>query len=191
MIVVGIDTSLAATGMARVDTADRLYVDVRIIASTGTENDTLTQRRDRLSHLVNRGINDVVLGLPYGDGLVADLVVIETPALSKANIGTSMLNGLYWMLVDRLHVLRIPVAAVGIGQLKKYATGAGNASKGAVIDATARRLPHVETRGNDNLCDATWLAAMGARHLGQPIDDVPKVNLEAMVKVPWPEGAVL
>jgi len=184
-IIIGIDPSLTGTGIARVDTDDRLYIDLAISASTGKEAATLTEKRDRLAWLVD-DIDAHAMGIHSPDGRVADLALIEAPALSKANTGTSMLNGLFWMLVDRLHVHRIPVVPVGAGQLKKYATGKGNVSKGAVIDSCARRIPYAPTEGNDNLCDATWLAAMGADHLGTPLVDLPKAHREALDKVAWP-----
>ena len=55
--------------------------------------------------------------------------------------------------------------------------------------AAARRFPDVEVT-NNNEADALVLAAMGARHLGRPIDDMPKSHLTALDAVRWPEGTL-
>lgn len=39
--------------------------------------------------------------------------------------------------------------------------------------------------GNDE-ADALVLAAMAHRHLGHPIDELPKTHLAAMDKIRWP-----
>ena len=70
----------------------------------------------------------------------------------------------------------------------KYGTGKGNAAKDAVLAAVIRRYPAVDVTGNDE-ADALILAAMGARHLGIPLElsPVPGPCLDALLKVRWPE----
>jgi Holliday junction resolvasome RuvABC endonuclease subunit len=189
VIVIGIDPSLTATGIARVDTEDQLYATTTTIASRGSKDADLTSRRDRLAKLV-RDIDAHVLGLPYPDAAPTTLVVIEAPSLGQTRQGGTLdRHGLWWMLIDRIHTLRYPVVAVPPTCRAKYATGKGNADKDTVLLAVARRYPHVDV-ANNNEADALALAAMGARSLGQPIDDLPQAHLEAMVKVPWPARAV-
>ena len=81
--------------------------------------------------------------------------------------------------------MRVPVAEVAPACLKRYATGKGNAAKGLVIEATTRRLPHVDTAGDDNRCDAAWLAAMGLEHL-TGVSVVPELHRTALAAVRWP-----
>jgi crossover junction endodeoxyribonuclease RuvC len=67
-----------------------------------------------------------------------------------------------------------------------YATGKGNAAKGAVIDAVTRRFPDWATEGNDNAADAVALMAAGRDWLGHPITDLPKTHRAALDKATWP-----
>ena len=69
----------------------------------------------------------------------------------------------------------------------KYATGRGNAGKDEVLLAVSRRYPHAPIVNNDQ-ADAVALAAMGARLLGEPIEDsLPKTHLDALAKLAAPE----
>lgn len=189
MIIIGIDPSLTGTGIARVDTDDRLVASTLTITTKGSATATYQQRTRRLSTLACRDIGDIALGLPYVDEEIADLVIIEAPAYSKSNAGTSMLNGLWWMILNRLDVLGIPYAVAQPTTLKKYATGKGNASKDAVLLAVARRYPHIDVTDN-NQADALVLAAMGADHHGQPLVELPHAHREALVKVAWPDAGL-
>ncbi|WP_159622689.1 hypothetical protein [Ruania rhizosphaerae] len=189
-IIVGIDPSLTATGIARIDTDDQLHVDVWTITTKGSAQATLEERLERLRDIVDQAWNATTGYGPTGDQHPqqpqADLVLIETPAMSKSNTGTSMLNGLFWMLVNHL-ADDVPLVPVGIGQLKRYATGKGTAAKDAVLLDVARRYPHVDVRDN-NQADALVLAAMGAEHTGHPIADLPKTHTDALTKVAWPNA---
>lgn len=188
MIVVGVDPSLTGTGIAVVDTDDVLVIATHTITSAGRKDATLTERRERIAYIAERQIGDYALGLGdrRGETGRADLVVIEAPSLGQARQGGQFdRHGLWWLAVHRLHTLGIPVAAVAPNARAKYATGKGNASKEQVLLAVARRYPHVAV-ANNNEADALALAAMGARHLSQPIDDLPQTHLEALVKVQWP-----
>lgn len=189
MIVLGIDPSLTSTGIARVDTEDRLVAQTWTITSKGAQADTLAQRRERLAMIAERHIGDYAIGIGERGtdlGGRADLAVIENPALSKNNNGTSMLNGLWWLTVHRLYSLGVAVVAVQPNTLKKYATGKGNATKEAMVAAAARRLPHVDTGDQADRVDALWLAAMGADAYGCPLVDLPITHRAALDGVQWP-----
>lgn len=182
MIVVGIDPSLTGTGLASIDTDDRLVIDTETLASKASGG-AVINRWSRLHHLVNAIDNRTVT---QGGRARVDLVVIEQPAFSRTNGHHHDRSGLWWLIVDRLTARGIPVVEVTPTGLKKYATGKGNAPKDSVLLAAARRYPHVDVDDN-NQADALILAAMGARHLGHPIEDsLPKAHLEAMDKVDWP-----
>lgn len=187
MIVVGIDTSLTGTGVAAIDTSTREVVDTRTIGSSGKADASLTDRRHRLGRLVSR-ISDAAMLLHLDYDQKADLVVIETPAYDSRTGHQHDRSGLWWLLVNRLGSLDIPVVEVTTGGVKKYATGKGNSKKDAVLLAVARRYPHVELSSNDE-ADALVLAAMAARALGHPIDDLPKVNVSALDAITWPDMA--
>lgn len=175
-LILGIDPSLTATGLARFDTLDRLVIDTWTRGAKGHVGDTLGQRMHRLDDLV-----DSITAVE------ADVVVIEGPSLAqKAQRGTFDRAGLWWLLVARLFSQGRTVIEVPPSTLKKYATGKGNAAKGEVVIAATRRYPQAMSR-NDNEADAVVLAAMGARATGRPIDDdLPARHLEAMGAVQWP-----
>lgn len=174
-IIIGIDPSLTGTGIARVDTDDRLVAETWTVTSKGKAGDDLATRRRRLRDLImaiRRAVH------------VPDLVLIEAPAYSSRTGHMHDRSGLWWLLVDEL-ALMAPVVEVTAGGVKKYATGKGNAGKDEVLLAVARRYPHVDVRDN-NQADALVLAAMGADHAGTPLVELPKVHREALAKVAWP-----
>lgn len=182
MRTVGLDLSLTATGIAVIEhRPSGLSVDLHSVGSKGHKGDTLKGRHARLDDLRDRIMRHV-------DG--ADLVVIEGPSFgAQRQGGTHDRAGLWWMVMDALHLWDTGAAAVAEvppATLKKYLTGKGNAGKDEVLLAVARRYADIDVRTNDQ-ADALGLAAMGARHLGHPIDDLPKLNLSAMDAVRWEE----
>lgn len=176
-IIYGIDPSLTGTGLARLDTEDVLAVETWTIATKGKADATLAQRRNRLHDIVD------TIGL-YN----VDLVVVESPSLAQGSQrGTLDRNGLWWLIVS---AFSCPVVEIAPSTLKVYATGKGNASKGAVIEAVTRRYPHVTTDGDDNRCDALVLAAIGHHLLtGKPLVDLPATHTRALDKVARPGRA--
>lgn len=171
MRVIGLDLSLTATGMSDGTTT-------WLVRSTGHKGDQLDTRGTRLS-----GIRGQVL-TACAD---ADLVVLEGPSFGQARQGGQHDRaGLWWLIVADLLDRGTPVAEVPPAALKKYATGKGNANKGAVIDATARRFPDIDTGADDNRCDALWLAAMGLDQLtGSSV--VPQTQRDGLQRVAWPQ----
>lgn len=191
LTVVGIDTSLTATGIARVDTCDLSGAMVTTVTSKapGTERGpkgkklppTLEQRFDRLADLANRIVTVATAGGPT-------LALVEQPAYASNQGSSHDRSGLWWAVVMRLMYSQIPVAEITPGQRAMYAAGKGNADKDVVLAAVVRRYPGVEV-GNNNEADALILAAIGCRKLGHPIEDsLPKANLNAMRIIRWPSG---
>jgi crossover junction endodeoxyribonuclease RuvC len=173
--VIGLDLSLTATGMSDGHTT-------WLIKSTGHKGDSLTTRAQRLQHLT---------GSIVSHAAQSDLVVVEGPSLGQARQGGQHDRaGLWWQIVAALHQLQVPVAEVPPASLKRYATGKGNANKGAIIEATTRRYPNIDTGGDDNRCDALWLHAIGLDHLtGTTV--VPGAHRTGLAAIQWPSmGAV-
>lgn len=184
MIVVGIDPSLTGTGIAIIDTEDRLVVDTLTITSKPCP-DTIEGRVQRQARIC-RQLLDHTLG---DQSWPPDLAVIEAPAYDSRTGRQHDRSGLWWRIIDRLLEHHVPVVEVTTGGVKKYATGKGNASKDTVLLHVARRYPHVDVQ-NNNEADALVLAAMGARALGHPVDEMPKAHTAALDAVKWPETAV-
>lgn len=180
MKVVGLDLSLTSTGVA-VATQDGAITDR--ITTKPTPNATLRDRVARLGMMAS-------LTCDHAKG--ADLIVIEQPAYSRTGGSTHDRSGLWWLVVGKLSGL-YPVVEVAPTCRSRYATGRGNASKDDVLSAVIRRYPHVDVNGNDE-ADALILAAMGARHLGHPLERpglkpmhaLPTPHLKAMDAVHWP-----
>lgn len=183
MLVVGVDLSITATGIARFAGGDG---QVHLVGSPGLTDKRLPERLDALdalAHLVVAHVRGLEDGAP-------DLVVLEAMETSKAYGGIAERSWLWYDVARRLLAHGVPVAVAAPAQLKMYATGKGNAGKAEVIDAVARRLPMFETRGNDNLCDAAVLCAMGCATFGRPLATLPVTHRRALEKIAWPAAAV-
>ena len=153
----GIDLSLTATGIARIRGG---LTDAFTIPSKGKKDDDLPTRAARLFDLENRISQCLDTDAFY---------VIERPAFSSLGGSHHDRSGLWWLLVSKLiHGRRL--IEVSPTSVKKYATGIGNASKMQVMAAAIKRYPEV-TIPDDNAADALILAAMGARLLGEPIEE--------------------
>jgi hypothetical protein len=170
--VVGLDLSLTATGIAS---------NLGWCMTVGAKDITKLPAWDRSDAL--EALADEIL-LQAGDPA---LVLAEQVDTYRAYGGASERAGLFWYVARRLRARGTPFAEVPSGVLKTYALGKGQGKKSAVIDAVARRWPNFETGGDDNMCDATVLAAMGADYLGQPLAAMPATHRKALVKVTWPE----
>lgn len=172
--VIGIDPSLTATGIAS-SLGWCLKVGQSGITTLG-----LDARLDAIDMLVEQIVEHV--GRP-------ELALIEQPAFSRAVGGAMERHALWWLLVRALRRREIPVAIVYARGRMRYATGKGAATKSAVVDAVARRLPMFATGGDDNLADAAVLCAMGADRLGVPMVVMPATHRAALDAVEWPELA--
>ena len=169
-VIIGIDPSLTGTGVAA---AEGLHT----ITSKPGPNPSLVSRSARLNAIV-RAIDDRTM--------TVDLVVIEAPSLAqKSQAGTLDRNGLWWLIVDRLHTKGIAVVEVTPSTLKKFATGKGNATKPDMRMALDQRAG-LDCR-DDNQVDAWWLRQVGL-HLTDHPDRIalPQTHTIALAKVHSP-----
>ncbi len=162
LAVVGLDLSMAATGI------------------TGADGDSVTVKTKAVGDRRLVVIADAVLTVTAG----CDLAVIEDlPTHAKSAGITGMVHGAVRAALIRAFV---PYVLVTPASLKKYATGKGNAGKPDMAVAAFKRAG-VEFR-DDNECDAWWLRAFGLDHYGQPVVALPAVNRSALDAVKaWPE----
>lgn len=183
MRILGVDPSLTGTGLALVDTNDRLVVEAW---TTGRGLAADADLRERA-----RRIRDVALYV-HDRAHGVDLVVIEGPNLgAPRQRGTFDRSGLWWIVVERIMWTTTPIVEVSPKGRAKYATGNGNSDKRAVMAAARVTYPHVPFR-NDNECDALVLAAMGARAIARPIDEnLTAKHTDALRGVHWPDLAAL
>lgn len=174
MRVLGLDPSLRGTGAALV--VDGKVTSLRIPTKPAQG---LDEQVEQIRYIVGRVLKTA--------GPVVDLTVIEAPYVPRHGAGDLIERAwLFGMLVDQL-ARRGPVARVRTRTRAMYATSNGNAAKAAVLDAVRTAYPHLTVRSDDE-ADAITLAAMGARHLGDPVDGTPtSKQLDAMAAVRWPD----
>lgn len=168
MRVLGIDTSLTGTGLARPDGS--LYT-----VKSNPSGGAVADRHDRLTAIVQTVV----------DGAIAlELAVIEQPAYSRNAGSMHDRSGLWWLVVHRLFDLGVPVLEVPPTSLKKYATGKGTATKGDMRMALYKRAGL--DIGDDNQVDAWWLRALGHDFTGHPLVELPEANRSALAKLLTP-----
>ena len=180
--VVGVDLSLTSTGLA--DNRGRVdRVQTKSLPSTAAVGDVL----DRIHRIVTAvetfaRMSDGADGRYAAD--LADLIVVEGPSYASTGGQQHTRGGLWWVAVGTLDSIG-SVLVVPPSSRAMYATGKGTSGKDAVLAAAIRRYQAVDITGND-VADATILAAIGARLLGHPIDDLPKTHLRALDKLRLP-----
>lgn len=178
MRVVAIDLSLTSTGFA-VWEEGRGIVRFGHIAMKLTPPKTVEGHLDRFERLANEIADMVQLNLH-------DVVVIEGLSMHSKSSSLDKIIGNWWIVVrEFVRIVMHPIVLVTPTQRAKYATGKGNAGKGEVMLAAARRYPDVAMSNNDE-ADAVLLAAMGARAFGFPIEQsLPATHLEPIGKIDW------
>lgn len=169
--VLGVDWSLTGTGLAWID-LDTGRTDTCTIR-TWPDDGTVEGIARRITHIADQVE-------AWADLYADDLIVIEGPVTHAPSAHRSKLLGGWWATAGRLAPLTDdPILVVSPKTRAKYATGSGNAGKRAVLEAARRNYPQF-TVANDNEGDAVVLAAIGARSLGYPIDDLPASHLAAL-----------
>ncbi|MDY7542637.1 MULTISPECIES: hypothetical protein [unclassified Cryobacterium] len=173
--VIGIDLSMTSTGLA-------------VIANGVIETHTVTSKPDAgtlrsflaRSERIAQQIDDAVKFTR------SDLVVIEGLIFHGKSSSLDKIHAHWWLVVKSIadFIEQEPVV-VNTSQRCLYATGKGSAKKDIVLAAVIKRYPQADPTGNDE-ADAVVFAAMGARHLGIPVEEsLPIANLEAMGAVRW------
>ncbi len=181
MSVVGIDPSLAATGLAIIPTDVRGTAAITL-GRKGQAGEGWGQRSDRIVAQVRRVCSQV----PDHTRLVVIESMPQRMAKPLPSFGDrwAVWFGIYSTLRSR----GIPVAVVMPSTRALWATGKGNAKKAEVLSAVREQWSPLRIR-DDNQADALVLASMGAHHLGWPLPFETKprhtTGLEA---IEWPEG---
>lgn len=178
--VLGLDLSLTSTGMAMIEGGKLVGVDS--VKTKGKRADTIEDRAKRLRHIA-----DVIVEFVRADQ--TDLIVIEAPSYGSRFGSAHDRSGLWWIVTEALITAGFQVALVAPQTRAKYATGAGNSKKDIVLAHVIERYVSETTPriSNDDEADAVALAAMGARFLGEPVEDeLPEANLAAMSGAQWP-----
>ena len=177
-VVIGIDPSLTGTGIA----SSNGWCEVIGYKRARAKDPGITQlpHAERLT-----AMRDLLAQVRKAIGC-PDLAVMELPAPSRSGGGAHERGWFWWETYHYLMSSYIPVGLLTPNARALYATGKGNAAKGAVVDAVARRFPDWATDGNDNAADAVTLMAAGRDWYGAPITDMPKTHRAALDKATWP-----
>lgn len=162
--VVGLDVSLASTGVAVLGctpddqwTVHSYTVPTAPVAPGGGAPEPLLL--DRMDYVVST----VATACEH-----ADLVAIERPAFGAKGKALSTLAGLWWLTFRRVSRMDVPVVILSASSAKKYATNSGNAAKRDVSRAVVRMFPEANPRSGDE-DDALVLAAVAADMAGLPV----------------------
>lgn len=182
MRIVAIDQSMSCTGIATYD-GDNWTPDVADSAITVRSVKTKPDKGQAKSplNLVDRMCT--ILGEISEEIEGADQVVIEGPSYGSQTPTAHMLGGLFYMVLYEIFIeSAITPVIVSPKQLKKLATGNGNAKKIDVVIAARERLGFEGT--DDNEADARWLLEAGLQlHALPAMAELPKKNLEGLAKL--------
>lgn len=113
-------------------------------------------------------------------GVHPDLVAIEGYSYGSKFVAHA-LGELGGVVRLELYDLGIRYIVVPPSSVKRYACGNGNASKDDMLLAAVRRLGY-EGNSKDQ-ADAMWVRASALAALDEPIVDVPKTHLTALVAI--------
>lgn len=182
--VLGVDSSLTATGLSLIDVPGSPVTDKLTIleptsiqvATVGAPKPRLKTRREysrRVSHVV-----ESVAAAMEG----VDLIMMEELAYGAKGDTAFVLPWIWGRIIDAAEERDIPIGFANIQQVKKYATGKGNADKDIVLAAMVRRFPDVAIT-NNNESDALTLGLIGCRARGYPIDHPTIHKEEVMAKL--------
>lgn len=173
-MILGVDFSLTATGVAYIEDGAAECATIRSKKEDGWWE--FPSRVQDIAYAVDLWRNP--LGLPGPAQLV-----IETPAFAAKSASLDRMFGGWWMFVSTImrDCLYEPPLLVTPSQVKKFATGKGNAGKDEVMLAVSRRYPDVPVKDN-NQTDALVLAAIGAAVLGEPFNASLTVAQQSVVE---------
>lgn len=176
-LIIGIDPSLTSTGIV-------VLRGNKVELAVTTKNKPALGTIDRV-RLIYERIVDIQENLSDGEKWQApDLIVIE--GFSYGSKGRSVFDIAYlgWRIREELEWLKeqdnIPWLEVPPSQLKKFATGQGNANKEIILQQVYKRWG-VEFSDN-NQADAYVLAQIGRAYLGG-MDDLAAFQQEVIANL--------
>ncbi|AZS10444.1 RuvC-like resolvase [Mycobacterium phage Surely] len=180
-VVLGIDTSLRATGMCLVSLPPSVELGswhgqcVTVGAPAATPDKSKRAMARRVKALVDQ------IRWVFDDDR-PDLVVMETLAFAAKGEGVWVLPWIFGKVIELCEEFDVELLCAGTSQVKKYATGKGNADKDTVMLTVAKRWPELAP-ANNNEADAACLAAIGCHYLGQPLGEPTVYQTEVLDKI--------
>ncbi len=166
-MIVGLDFSLTATGVCAITDGE-----AECITVGSKKEDAWYEFPERVESIAGQADSWLAPDRHGGSGSVADVqLVLESPAFAARSSSLDRLFGGWWIFAHSLMWIfsYSPPLLVTPSQVKKFATGKGNAGKDEVLLAVARRYPDVQIK-NNNEADALVLAAIGAAAMEEPFN---------------------
>lgn len=158
--VVGIDLSLCKTAMIDIALMESGMCESEILIRTQPEE--FADDTDRIRYIRDELMN-------YLKKLKGEVrVCIEAPAFHARGRAVSQIFGLNAVVRSALRDAGIPFVDVSPSEVKKFATGKGNAEKTLILREVWRRFQF--DASDDNSADAYVLAQIGLRLLGRTSD---------------------
>lgn len=142
--VLGLDLSYASTGVGVIDYDTGEYVRSGVLAPVG---DSLGERLDLIA---SRTLGWIDTSEPIE-------IAIETPIAYRSGTTTIRLGMVHGAVLAAMARRGLDPHQVSVGEVKRHATGAGNATKVEMIAAAERRWPIGRPFTNDE-ADALWIA---------------------------------
>ncbi len=190
MRVLGIDTSLTGTGLARIDLAtwppsnpprqpDEMVafeMDVCRVAAP-------KPGKDRSKRAMARRVKALIEQIEWcfrEDK--PDAAGIEGLAYSAGNASAWVLAWVWGETIALCETYDVPLTVVATGARAKFATGKGTSSKDQVLAAAIKLFPDADISDN-NEADAAIVGAVVCQRLGVPILPVTYYRNEVMVKL--------
>jgi hypothetical protein len=175
VIVVGLDLSLTNSGVTVIRDGE---IDLHQVRSPAPGDSSVLAVWERIRYSAIR----VVRLVPP-----ESVVVVEWASYASKFGQPDERNAHRWLTAGTLASRGCRVLKVSPKTRAKYAADDGGADKKQVLAAMRARHPGLVI-ADDNVADSLALAAMGARHLGRPIDGVPsKQQTEVMRTLRWPK----
>ena len=188
--VLGIDTSLTATGLARIDVGPSIREGVEFSISTATVSAPPPRKNDKSKTAMARRVmalrseieSAIVDADDIANGFKPDLIAVESLAYGAKGASAWVLPWVFGCVCELAVVYGIPLIEVTPNQRAKYVAGAGNADKDTVMLAAVKRWPEADIR-NNNEADAAGVGAVGCHFLNLPIVHVSKYHEEVMAAI--------
>lgn len=180
MRILGIDTSLTATGLARIDIIEnddgpvmKYRADISCI-TLGAPKPTKDKSKRALARRVN-----VLIDRIEECFIEVDAVGMEGLAFGARGESAWVLPWVFGRVIELCERHDVPLQIVATSARAKYAAGKGNADKDTVMLATARQFPEAEVT-NNNEADALIVGAVVAHQRGMPIAPVTQYRLDVV-----------
>lgn len=187
MRILGIDSSLTATGLARIDLAVwppqnppraedepvSFHADVATVAAP-------KPGKDKSKRAMCRRVNALIEQIEWCfTEDKPDAAGLEGLAYSAGNSSAWVLAWVFGRVIELCETYDVPLTIVATSARAKYATGKGNADKDTVTLAAAKQFPEAEIT-NNNEADAIIVGAVVCHQLGVPILPVTQYRLDVI-----------